>query len=127
MRLFCFAPNPINTALSGEVTAKPPARHINANTPMLTPMKIIVNGFERVNRVCRNRLSEAALYSAATASIEPNPQWAHSGFWGGVGLLQAGQVRNPESLTVCSKNRLVPCVRASPDATVSFTDRIVFC
>src|ERR1700730_18467256 len=68
-------------------------------------MKIIVKGFERVNRVCRNRLSEAALYSAATASIEPNPQCAHSGFRAGVGLLQAGQVRNPESLTVCSKNR----------------------
>src|SRR3984893_12137309 len=98
MRLFCFAPNPINTALSGEVTAKPPARHINANTPMLMPMKIIVKGFDRMNRVCRNGLSEAALYSAATASIEPNPQYAHSGFSAGVGLLPAGQGRNSRTL-----------------------------
>src|SRR5258706_8904958 len=100
MRLFCFAPNPLRPSGLTEVTEKPPARHINTNTPTLTPMKIIVKGFERVKSARRKRSSLAVSRAATSASAKRAPQKAHATLSAGVGFPQAGHSLNRVSLVM---------------------------
>src|SRR6266496_5095530 len=98
MRSFCLAPNPRSTSGFTEVTAKPPARHIKMNTPTLTPIKIIVKGFERVKSARRKRSSLAVSRAATSASESAAPQKTQATLAAGVGFPQAGHSLNRGSL-----------------------------
>src|SRR5262245_11725410 len=100
MRALCLAPKPLSTSGSTDVKENPPARPIRTNTPTFTPMKIIVNGFERVNSVLRKLYSRAACRAVASASAVSAPQYWQAGASAGVRFPHAGQVRSLGSFSM---------------------------